>query len=562
MQQICANTWCKRSFEIADEDLKFFDSVSPTFDGKKQQISPPKMCPACRQQRRLMFRNERKLYRSTCAASALPILSIYAPTGPYTVFSREEWWSDKWDALSYGRDYDPKRPFSEQLKSLYQDVPHVGLYNVNIENSSYTNYALNQKNCYLLFGAGDNEDCLYGKFVVYCKDVVDSLAVYSCELCYEGIASEQCYGCRYFVHSRDCSNCTMVEDCLACSDCIGCFGLRSKRYHMFNKAYSKEEYERQAERYKNLTPAVVQELRDGLEKLKATLPHVHAHLYACEHCTGESVYNSKNCFSAFDCKNCEDCKYIYFSPKTLRTQDCAFCAPDGDRFCYNVCSTVDLESSLGCFYVWYGSNMYYSLECHYNSDIFGCVGLRHKQYCVLNKQYTKEEYEKLVSRIIESMRADGTWGEYLDAGVSPFAYNETIAQEYFPLTEEEVLKRGWQWREEKDEVPKVEKIIPAAQLPESIDDIPDDILNWAIECQETKRPFTVTSQELDFYRKMHIAVPRIHPDERHAHRLAQHSQCTLFSRACAKCEKPIQTTYAPDRPEIVYCEECYLKEVY
>jgi hypothetical protein len=24
----------------------------------------------------------------------------------------------------------------------------------------------------------------------------------------------------------------------------------------------------------------------------------------------------------------------------------------------------------------------------------------------------------------------------------------------------------------------------------------------------------------------------------------------------------IQTTYAPERPEIVYCEECYNKEVY
>ena len=188
--------------------------------------------------------------------------------------------------------------------------------------------------------------------------------------------------------------------------------------------------------------------------------------------------------------------------------------------------------------------------------------MTNKNYCILNKQYTKEEYEALVPKIIEKMRADGEWGEFFPVTMSPFAYNETVAQEYFPLSKEEVLARGWKWRDQSDEMPKVDRVSPAAQLPDSIDDIPDDILNWAIECDATKRPFKIIKQELEFYRQMRLPVPRLHPDERHRRRMALRNPRKLWKRECQKCGKDIETSYAPDRPEIVYCEECYLAEVY
>ncbi len=36
-------------------------------------------------------------------------------------------------------------------------------------------------------------------------------------------------------------------------------------------------------------------------------------------------------------------------------------------------------------------------------NCFGCISLRNASYCILNKQYTKEEYEALVPQIIEHM---------------------------------------------------------------------------------------------------------------------------------------------------------------
>jgi hypothetical protein len=210
----------------------------------------------------------------------------------------------------------------------------------------------------------------------------------------------------------------------------------------------------------------------------------------------------------------------------------------------------------------YLEDCWYCDSCDHGSHLFGCVGLRHKQYCILNKQYSKEEYEKLVPNLIEHMRKTDEWGEFFPVELSPFSYNETVAQEYFPMTKNEVEKRGWKWRDQKDEMPKVTKIIPAGKLLKSIDDIPDDILNWAIQCEVTTRPFKIIKQELEFYRKMHLPVPHFHPDERHRQRMALRNPRKLWQRSCSKCGKDIQTTYAPERLEIVYCENCYLKEVY
>ena len=111
-------------------------------------------------------------------------------------------------------------------------------------------------------------------------------------------------------------------------------------------------------------------------------------------------------------------------------------------------------------------------------------------------------------------------------------------------------------------MPQVAKIIPAEKLPDSIDDIPDDVLNWAVRCEATGRPFRIIKQELEFYRKMRLPVPRLHPDERHRRRMALRNPRKLWKRPCGKCGKEMETTYAPERPEIVYCESCYLQEVY
>ena len=107
----------------------------------------------------------------------------------------------------------------------------------------------------------------------------------------------------------------------------------------------------------------------------------------------------------------------------------------------------------------------------------------------------------------------------------------------------------------------MEKIIPASKLPEDISKIPDDILNWAIECEVTGKPFRIIPQELEFYRKHHLPIPRRHPDQRHLDRMKMRNPRKLFERKCDKCGEDMITTYSPERPERVYCEACYEREV-
>lgn len=532
---------CANKYEVTESDLDFLQKVSPIFDGKKCEIPVSNYCPLCRHQNRLAFRNERVLYNRKCDSTGRDIISIYSPDSSFKVYDQDVWWGDSWDGLDYGRDFDFSKTFTEQMKELYQDVPHMSLYTIGCENSYYANYALFQKNCYLVFGGGYLEDCMFSKYVSRAKDIVDGLAVYSCEFCYEAVACDQCYGCRYLTNSRNCSECTMIKDCSGCKNCISCFGLRNKQYCINNKQYSQEEYEKFAEKYEWLDYKKIDFLKAKLNELEVSLPHVASHIYASENCSGDAVYNSKNTLESFDVKECEDCKHMYNSPKCFMVQDCVYCSPGDVRYCYNVISLVGLERAMAVFYVWYGNDIYYSIECHHCHNLFACAGLKNKQYCILNKQYSQEEYEKMALKIVEHMKETGEWGEFLSYDLSPFPYNDTVADEYFPLSEEECLKEGLVWRKHEE------------HLNASGEDVH--------VCEITKRPFKIIEKEMEFYKRMKVPIPKRHPDQRHMERLKLRGGIRLNEKKCDKCGNFVQTNIS-NSSLMVYCEKCYLESVY
>lgn len=549
---------CRQDYEITEKDLAFYDRVSPIIAGKKYLIPAPKMCPLCRLQLRMSFRNERTFYHRKCDLTGKEIVALYAPDSPYKVYDQDPWWSDDWDPSDYGRNFDFSRTFAEQFKELSLEVPHVSLYNINCENSYYTNYALNQKNCYLIFGAGDNEDCLYGKYIVYSKDCIDCLTIYSCELCYECVACEKCYGSKFLLNCQNCSECTMCEDLIGCKNCIACFGLRNKEYCILNRQYSKEDYQRFTKQFEYLDHEKIDDLRSRLESLKLTLPHIQSHMFGSENCSGEAVYNCKNCDYAFDTANCEDCKFIACSPKCIEVYDCIYSAPDGVRFSYNMCSVMDLENSMTLFNVWYGTNLFYCMEMRHSSYCFGCVSMKSKQYCILNKEYSKQEYEELLPKIIEHMKRTGEWGEYFPYYVSNFGYNEAVGSEYFPLDKEGALNLNANWRDEDPIIP----VRDPFTAPSDIKKVGDDICQKALVCQSTSKQYRILPAELSFYRRMKLPIPRFCYDKRHIDRVAQHGAINLFENSCDRCHQSIKTPHYEPRPKVLYCEDCYREYTY
>ena len=124
-------------FAITQKDLEFYEKVSPTFNGKKYPILPPTLCPEERQRRRLAFRNERKLYRRRCDFSGKEIISIYSPEKPFKVYEQNIWWSDQWDPLAYGKNYDFDQTFTENFRALMLKVPRYSVGNKGQQNAEY-----------------------------------------------------------------------------------------------------------------------------------------------------------------------------------------------------------------------------------------------------------------------------------------------------------------------------------------------------------------------------------------------------------------------------------------
>ena len=197
-----------------------------------------------------------------------------------------------------------------------------------------------------------------------------------------------------------------------------------------------------------------------------------------------------------------------------------------------------------------------------SANLFGCIGLRGKEYCILNKQYTKEEYETLVPKIIEKMKADGERGEFFPVAMSPFGYNETLANDYFPLSKEEALKKGFVWSDYERPLPQAEKIIEGIQIPRDISQVNEDILHYAISCEISGRPFMLTKSELEFYRKHQLPIPRKHPDVRYTERMALRHPRELHKRGCDQCGKEIVSVFPTESEKRIVCDECYSQEVY
>jgi hypothetical protein len=557
LQKICKN--CASQFEITEKDLEFYEKISPIYRGEKYRILPPTLCPTCRMQRRQAFRNDRSLYKSTSSLSGKPIVSMYNPKKGFTVYEYEEWWSGKWDPTRYGKDFDPNNPFFKQFEMLRNDVPRFNLFNKDTENCDFVNYAPHCKNCYLLFGSWFNEDCCYGQTLNECTNCIDNLFLDRSQMCYENI------DCNNNYHSFFCQNCNSTRDSFFCYDCkniencIGCFNLKDKKYHIENKPVAKEEYERiksQLGSYQALISA------KSYFTNVITQKAIHKAYIGLnnEDVSGDFIFNCKNAKYCFSVYRSQDVAYSGRMFDQKDTYD--FEGGGKGELLYENMSNDFGYFSIGCTTCEYLTNSHYCDLCFNCKDCFGCVGLNKKQYCVLNKQYTKEEYEELVSKIIKQMESVGEWGEFFPFRLSPFGYNETMAQEYFPLAKEVAIQKGFNWSDYEQQIPQVEKTICASELPDSIGKTPDDILNWAILCEITNKPYLITKQELKFYKTNNLPIPRRHPNQRHADRMAARNPRHIWDGKCAKCGDMIKTTYAPGRPEIIYCEKCYLGEMY
>ncbi len=578
----CQN--CKNQFAIEPDDFGFYEKI---------KVPPPTFCWRCRLQRRLTWRNERALYKRNCDLCQNPIFSMYPAGTKFPVYCHNCWFSDQWDPLSYGRDYDFKRSFFEQIYELQQVVPRSALKSSNSVNSDYSNQIANCKNCYLITSGSEDEDCMFSYRILNCRRVLDSFALTKCENSYEcslGRESNRVFFSQGFADSYDLYFC---DEPRGSQNCFMSVNLRRKSHVFRGEQLSKEDYQRKFSEIDFGSYKVVEELKSEFSNMVINSLRPHGTFKNTVNTTGNALANTKNCTYCFHGSNLENCHYCFLIDDAKDSMDVnnGCCTME---LAYEVCTTgvkaanikfsvdawpdvFDLEYCDGC--------------CSGDRNLFGCVSVRNKEYCILNKQYSPAEYANLKKKIVAQMDEVAytdrggriyKYGEFFPAELSPFPYNDSVAQDHFRLTAAEVVAQGWRWQ---DSEKNAGITLSAQKIPDNIRDTKEEIIKEIIGCEHEGEcnerctlGFRIVPEELQFYIQNKLPLPRLCPNCRHYQRLAKRNPLNLWKRECAcnrrqyknstthfhgndPCPNQFQTSYAPDRPEMIYCEQCYNAEI-
>jgi hypothetical protein len=539
--------------------------------------------------RRMSFRNERNLYKRKCDKTGKDIISVYSPDSPHKVFEHSLWYSDDFNAMEYGQDYDFSKPFFEQMRDFMLKMPWPSLRIENSQNCDYNNDVGRSKDCYLCARTHQSTNALYGYRVNKSRDCVDCMQVFEAsEFLYECIECIACSFVSFSMFSENCSNSSMLLNCKNCLDCFMCTNLRNKQYCFKNEQLTKEEYIKRMAQYNSGSFEEKEKALREFEEICKKNINKNLKIMNSPNTTGDNIVNSKNAFMCFGIKDCENVRYIW---DNMRYKDSMDTYSGGDaELAYECTSTGKSYNAKFSLRGVHSTDIQYSFMVTKCENVFACIGLRNKEFCILNKQYTKEEYEVLLPKIVEHMKGTEEYGEFCPMELSMFAYNETIAQEYFPMHKEQALKRGLRWQDADTKNYNITK--KPEGLKDDIKEIDEEILKEVIGCAHSgscahgcTTAFRIIPRELEFYKKMKLPIPRLCPNCRHYGRLGKLNPLKLWHGKCQcagnqsengeyknlaihhlhndnPCPNEFETSYAPDRDEIVYCEKCYQQEVY
>lgn len=587
---------CQVGFTVDPEDFAFYT---------KMQVPPPTWCPTCRLARRLSFTNEWRVFQKPDALTGVAVFSNVSPTSKAKIYVNEYWYSDAWDPLTYGKEYDFNRPFLEQFKELFSAVPLQARNATLLENSDYCVMAGYLKNCYLVSFADYTQDSAYMVFDAHSKNCFDTMQTDSCELCYGSVNLGNCYQAFYCLNCENSREVILSKDLIGCSNCFGCVGLRNKQFHIFNQPYTEDEYRAKLKEFGLHSQQNLSTLTEQAHDFWLQFPNKFMQGSNNEDVSGEYISNSKNAHHCYRARSVEDGKYAQnISVKT--------CKEVYDYTGWGATSELMYEDA-GCGdqaynikfsqFCWDNvRNLQYSAFCLGSSDLFGCVSLRKKQFCILNKQYTESEYNELVPKIIEHMNTMPytdtlgrvyRYGEFFPTEFSPLEYNITAAQEHFPLNKDEALAKGYTWYEQPKRSHEIQ--VRTSDLPDSSAEATSEIVGQVIECahqgtcdDSCSGAFTIIAQELAFLIEQGLPLPRHCFACRHAERITQRRPIHLQTRQCdcqgaqstnrahqytntsaahrsheatQACPTTFETSFSLEQPEIVYCEACYQSEV-
>ncbi|MSU26268.1 MAG: hypothetical protein EXS44_03340 [Candidatus Levybacteria bacterium] len=290
--------------------------------------------------------------------------------------------------------------FFKEIIKIIALGPKPASYILNSENCNYGEHIYYSKNLFFSF------DCLNCSDSTYIYDSLVSTNSMDCDYanesdqCYESVDIHKCSNSSFLENCADIQDSSYSTSCVDCHDVFGCVLLRNKSFCIFNRQFSETEYHQQLEKYKKWP---LEKILLTIEELKKQYPITQTNELHNENSNyGNYVYYSKDCYICFDTSYSFDCGYNFNSSNNKNSYDLTYSTEN--ESCYEM---INSGKNINSSYLAYSANCKnsnYLINCFGLKDSLGCFGLSHKQYCILNRQFTKEEYEKISQPLLEELR--------------------------------------------------------------------------------------------------------------------------------------------------------------
>jgi len=506
---------CGVGFEISLEDQQYLEI---------HEVNYPQYCRLCSWQRKLSFENEYRIYKRNCDATGKSMISVYKEEALFPVYEKEYWTSGGWELPEM--DIDVHKPFFEQYFEFSKVVPRPSTNRVGAENSEYAHLIFDSKSCYLSFQVFQSERLIGCYRVVRCKDCANSFFCIESELLCECVNCSNCYNLKF---SEDCENCSdgaFLYDCKGCRNCFMCWNLRNKEYCFMNEKYSKEEYVQKIVEYNLGLLEGQKKAKSVFENLKEKFVVKALHSINCENCFGDYLVGCKDCNEIYFSDGCRDSKNILRGTEDINSFD----AVVGGKIelCYNLLQPgwcYKCAFTMSCNRC---NEVYLSENCDDCNECFGCISLKRGKFCIFNKRYEEAEYHRLKDEIFKELREGNGFDDFFDPTRSPFNYDETIANLYFPKVD--------------------------------VDGVDKDFGDFC--CVGCGKGLTFAEAEKKFYEKIGLGLPDKCFYCRIMDLARPYSVVQLRNCKCSACGNEIFTGVSEKGKGKIYCEKCYLQEIY
>jgi hypothetical protein len=291
--------------------------------------------------------------------------------------------------------------FFKEFKKLLTRYPKIPPDVVESENSDYGDHLAYCKNMHVAFDSSSSSDCIYLYDSYIARNCVDCDYTVESDLCYECVDAFKCFNCDYLEYGTSLRDSSYSANCINCHDVFGCVNLQNKSFCIFNRQLSEEEYKQKVKEYKKWPPEKVLEM---VEELKQRYPLTQTHEAHNENSAyGNYSHYNKNCYMCFDCAHNEGCSYLYDSHHNATSYDMT-CSYDKNELSYQIVDSIKL---FNCNFAFLSGNSHdssYIYNCQNVKNCIGCISLSNKQYCILNRQFTKENYEKISKQLLEELK--------------------------------------------------------------------------------------------------------------------------------------------------------------